>query len=97
MGEQKVLLKVEHMNKSFGITKALQDVSFTLRCGQILGLIGENGSGKSTITSIVSALQPADSGEMFLDGQSYTPANSTEANEKGVCMILQEKGTFDWP
>ena len=96
MSEQKVLLKVEHMNKSFGITKALQDVSFTLRCGQILGLIGENGSGKSTITSIVSALQPADSGEMYLDGQPYTPATSTEANEKGVCMILQEKGTFDW-
>lgn len=96
MEKERTLLRVEHMNKSFGITKALQDVSFSLRSGQVLGLIGENGSGKSTITSIVAALQAADSGEMFLEGQPYAPKTSREAQELGVCMILQEKGTFDW-
>ena len=71
MSDANLLLTVEHMYKSFGITKALQDVSFGLRKGQVLGLIGENGSGKSTVTSIIAALQPADEGEMFLAGAPY--------------------------
>ncbi|MCR1841546.1 sugar ABC transporter ATP-binding protein [Murimonas intestini] len=83
------------MYKSFGITKALKGVGIELRRGQILGLIGENGSGKSTLTSIVAAIQPADSGKMYLEGQPYEPSDTMEANEKGICMILQEKGTFD--
>lgn len=95
MSQQELLLKVEHIYKSFGITKALKDVSMELRKGQILGLIGENGSGKSTITSIVAALQPADEGEMFLDGEPYRPKEAVEAAACGVCMIQQEKGTFD--
>ncbi|MDD3338531.1 MAG: sugar ABC transporter ATP-binding protein [Lachnospiraceae bacterium] len=95
MSEEKLMLKVEHMYKNFGITKALQDVSFGVRQGQILGLIGENGSGKSTVTSIIAALQSADSGTMYLEGEEYKPKNSVEAIEKGICMILQEKGTFD--
>lgn len=95
MGQTVPLLQVEHMCKSFGITKALADVSITLNKGEVLGLIGENGSGKSTLTSIVAALQPMDSGTMFLEGQPYKPRNTVEANELGICMILQEKGTFD--
>lgn len=95
MGEQGLLLKTEEMYKSFGITKALKGVGIELRRGQILGLIGENGSGKSTLTSIVAAIQPADSGKMYLEGQPYEPSDTMEANDKGICMILQEKGTFD--
>lgn len=45
------ILKVENMNKKFGSTVALNDVSLTVYPGEIRGLIGENGSGKSTITS----------------------------------------------
>ncbi len=93
--DQQSLLKVDNIYKSFGITKALKGVSLTLRKGQILGLIGENGSGKSTLTSIIAAIQKADSGEIFLEGESFHVENSVEANEKGICMILQEKGTFD--
>lgn len=95
LGEQELLLKTVDIYKSFGITKALKGVGIEVRKGQILGLIGENGSGKSTLTSIVAAIQPADSGEMYMDGEPYHPADSVEANKKGVCMILQEKGTFD--
>ena len=95
MSDRKVLVKVEHMYKNFGITKALQDVSFELPEGIILGLIGENGSGKSTVTSIIAALQPADSGEMFLEGQPYKPKDAQDAQALGIAMILQEKGTFD--
>lgn len=95
MEQENLLLKVEDMYKSFGITKALKGVSLSLRRGQILGLIGENGSGKSTLTSIVAAIQKADSGKIYLEGGLCEFQNSVEANEKGICMILQEKGTFD--
>jgi len=95
MDKEEILLKVEHMSKRFGITKALDDVSLELQKGQILGLIGENGSGKSTLTSIIAAIQSADVGEMYLEGKPYKPASSADANDQGICMILQEKGTFD--
>ena len=54
------ILKVENMNKKFGSTVALNDVSLTVYPGEIRGLIGENGSGKSTITSIVAGMQSRD-------------------------------------
>ena len=59
------ILKVENMNKRFGSTVALKDVSLSVYPGEIRGLIGENGSGKSTITSIVAGMQACDSGKMI--------------------------------
>ena len=95
MNQQDLLFQADEMYKSFGITKALNNVNLKLYKGQILGLIGENGSGKSTLTSIIAAIQPADSGKMYKTGQPYSPKTTVEANKSGVCMILQEKGTFD--
>lgn len=89
------LLRVEHLYKTFGVTKALNDVSLELRKGQVLGLMGENGSGKSTLASIIARIQAPDKGDIFFDGAPYRPRSAVEANALGVCMILQEKGTFD--
>lgn len=95
MESEKYLLTVENMSKSFGITRALKGVHLELRSGEVLGLIGENGSGKSTLTSIIAGIQPADSGTIHFHGEPYSVKNSVEANAKGICMILQEKATFD--
>lgn len=92
---EKVLLKTTGICKSFGPTKALVGVDFELCCGEVHGLIGENGSGKSTLSSIVAGVQGADSGSMEFKGESYSPKNTLEANAAGVCMLLQEKGTFN--
>lgn len=54
--KQEILVKVEHMNKRFGSTVALKDVSIEVCSGRVLGLIGENGSGKSTVTSIIGCI-----------------------------------------
>lgn len=81
------------MNKKFGSTIALNDVNITVRRGEILGLIGENGSGKSTVTSIISGMQNADSGEMIYEGKPWAPHSMIEALEQGIGMIVQETGT----
>lgn len=93
MEEKKVFVTVTHMNKSFGSTVALKDVDITIRRGEILGLIGENGSGKSTVTSIIAGMQKADSGEMKCEGKDWQPASMIEALQNRVGMIVQETGT----
>lgn len=91
---KEVLLHCKHMFKSFGPTKALVDVELEVNRGEIRGLIGENGSGKSTISSIVPGVQPYDSGEMFFKGEPYKPASMIEAQAKGIAMVVQEMGTI---
>jgi len=92
--EMKTVLAVRDMYKSFGETKALRGVSLDLRAGEVLGLIGENGSGKSTITSIVAGMQKCDAGEVTYLGRAWQPASMIEALENGIGMIVQESGTI---
>lgn len=88
------LLEIQQMSKSFGPTKALQNVDMRIYRGQVRGLIGENGSGKSTISSIIAGMQPADSGKMLFKGEPYTPASMLDAAGQGIAMIVQEAGTI---
>ena len=88
------ILKVENMNKRFGSTVALKDVSLSVYPGEIRGLIGENGSGKSTITSIVAGMQACDSGKMIFKNQDWKPLSMIDALHKGIGMIVQESGTI---
>ena len=88
------ILEMKHIRKTFSSTIALGDVSFDVYPGEIRGLIGENGSGKSTISSIAAGMQKADSGEMVFHGQPWTPASMIDALSKGIGMIVQESGTI---
>ena len=88
-----IIMKITGMTKTFGPVTALDNVDLEVRRGEIRGLIGENGSGKSTVTSIFSGMQGADSGEMFFEGEPWSPASMNEALLKGVGMIVQESGT----
>jgi ribose transport system ATP-binding protein len=96
MAQGTPLLKIVDVHKSFSITKALKGVSLELEHGQILGLIGENGSGKSTLASVIAAVIQKDSGSVFFKGELFEPKNTIDAAEQGVCILLQEKGTFDY-
>lgn len=89
-----MILKIEKLNKWFGVTHANRDIDFTLNRGEIRGLIGENGSGKSTLTSQICGIQQPTSGKMFLNGQEYAPASPLEANQRQVSMVVQELGVL---
>ncbi|MCD8216828.1 MAG: sugar ABC transporter ATP-binding protein [Clostridiales bacterium] len=91
--ERELLFEARKLSKHFGPTIALDEVDFKVYRGEITGLIGENGSGKSTITSIAAGMQPATSGEMFFKGQPHKPATMIAGAEAGIGMIVQEQGT----
>ncbi len=94
MADQQTILEVIHMDKNFGVTVALNDVSFSLERGHVYGLIGENGSGKSTVSSIIAGMQTATKGDMTYKGQPWKPTSMLEAQEHGIGMIVQEAGTI---
>lgn len=89
-----VLVEVKDLCKNFGVTIALNHVDITIKRGEIRGLIGENGSGKSTVTSIIAGLQPATSGEMIYKGKPWKPVTALEAQHAGIGIIVQEMGTI---
>ena len=88
------ILEMKHIRKTFASTVALGDVDLNVYPGEIRGLIGENGSGKSTISSIAAGMQKADSGEMLYHGKTWTPGSMIEALSGGIGMIVQESGTI---
>ncbi len=94
MAKKEVLLEVKEMHKNFGSTIALAGVDLTVYRGEIRGLVGENGSGKSTITSIVAGMQKPTSGEMFFKGKAWHPASMVDSQRCGISMILQEANTI---
>ncbi|MCI1723083.1 MAG: ATP-binding cassette domain-containing protein [Lachnospiraceae bacterium] len=91
--EKELLFEARKLTKLFGPTVALDEVDFKVYRGEITGLIGENGSGKSTITSIAAGMQPATSGEMFFEGKPHKPSTMLEGARAGIGMIVQEQGT----
>ncbi len=90
-----IRLQVQDVCKTFGITKALNHVSFDINKGEVHALIGENGSGKSTLTNSLTGIYQKDSGKFILDGNEIHPKNQVEANNEGVSIIVQELGTLD--
>lgn len=87
------IVEIRKMSKRYGPTIALDEVDIRAFGGEILGLIGENGSGKSTATSIYAGMQKCDSGEMYFKGERWEPSSMNDALKKGVGMIVQENGT----
>jgi ABC-type sugar transport system ATPase subunit len=85
-----VQLAAEHISKSFGPTRALDDISITLQTGEVRALVGENGAGKSTLLKILAGAVQADAGEMRLDDLTYSPRDLSEAARHGVAIVFQE-------
>ena len=89
-----LLLKVTGLNKSFFGVQVLRDVGLELRRGAVLGLVGENGSGKSTTMNILGGVLTKDSGRVELAGEEVAPASSRDALALGIAFIHQELSLF---
>ncbi|THG54504.1 ATP-binding cassette domain-containing protein, partial [Bacteroides faecichinchillae] len=68
VGADKFIVTVEHVSKNYGKVEALKDVSFSVKPGEIFGLIGPDGAGKSTLFRILTTLLLADRGKAVVDG-----------------------------
>jgi ribose transport system ATP-binding protein len=84
------LLEMTGVSKSFGGVEALCGVDFTLSAGQIHGLAGENGAGKSTMMKIIAGVYSADAGRMRVDGKDVHFRSSRDALAAGIGMVHQE-------
>src|SRR6202012_2192991 len=84
------LLELTDISKSFGGGQALRGVDFMLNAGQIHGLAGENGAGKSTMMKIIAGVHAADSGTMHVDGKEVRFRSTRDALAAGVGMVHQE-------
>ncbi|RUT30300.1 sugar ABC transporter ATP-binding protein [Arsenicitalea aurantiaca] len=84
------LLAIEGLTKRFGAVTALENVSLSLRKGEVLGLMGENGAGKSTLLKILSGVQPPTEGRILIDGAPVTITSPQHAQSLGIITIYQE-------
>ncbi|MCF2486609.1 sugar ABC transporter ATP-binding protein [Dyadobacter sp. CY347] len=84
------ILKVSNLSKSFSGVKALDNVHFELKRGEVHALMGENGAGKSTFMKILIGLLAPDSGEISFEGTDLRNSNVSDTLKRGISMIHQE-------
>lgn len=89
-GSETPLLELVDISKSFGGVQALRGVDFSLRAGEIHGLVGENGAGKSTLMKIIAGVHHDFQGTMRLDGKPVRFRSARDALDAGVGMVHQE-------
>ena len=83
-------LSLQNIEKAFGSHKVLHGVTITVQPGEVHGLLGENGAGKSTMLNILSGVLSADAGRIEIDGKQVVIGSPREASATGVAMIHQE-------
>ncbi len=84
------LLKLTGVSKTFPGVRALDNVNFDIRAGEVHALLGENGAGKSTLIKIVSGVYQPDAGTMQVNGKSVVFASPNDAQLSGIATIFQE-------
>ena len=90
-----IVLRMEHITKTFPGVVALDDVSIDLNKGEVLGILGENGAGKSTLIKILAGNYIKDSGDIYVDGQKFEIKGPAEAMASGIRVIYQELNTLN--
>jgi ABC-type sugar transport system ATPase subunit len=89
------ILRADHLSKHFPGVQAVDDVTFGLRKGEILALVGENGAGKSTLMQILCGVQRSESGEIYLEDQAVSFTSAYDALNAGISMVFQELSLVD--
>jgi ribose transport system ATP-binding protein len=90
MTDNRPILELRHITKTFGSGKVLDGVDLTLNKGQVLGFVGENGAGKSTLIKIISGIYGKDSGEILYNGEKTEMRDVAFSQRLGISVIYQE-------
>ena len=88
------LLELRNISKSFAMTAALTDMSFSVVPGEIHAIVGENGAGKSTLIKIMTGVYQPDRGDLLWQGRPVNIANTQAAQALGIAAIFQEPMVF---
>lgn len=83
------VIEMNHITKEFGNFKALDDVTFKVKKGEVHALLGENGAGKSTLMSVLFGLYQAEKGEIKINGEVVNINNPNDANALNIGMVHQ--------
>jgi ABC-type sugar transport system ATPase subunit len=89
------VLEARSVAKRFGAVVALEDASIDLRENEVLGLVGDNGAGKSTMLKILSGILRADSGEILIDGKTAHIQHAHDAMDAGIETVYQDLALVD--
>ncbi len=89
------VLELRGISKRFGAVQALSDVHLDVFAGEVVGLVGDNGAGKSTLIKCVSGIHPADSGEIWFEGQRVDVRNPKDAADLGIQTVYQDLALCD--
>ena len=84
------VLEIRNVSRSFGPVRALRDIKFDLRRGEIHAIAGENGAGKSTLMNIIDGIIQPDSGEILIDGRTVRVSSPSQAQQLGIGFVHQE-------
>ena len=87
---QKNLISTRALGKSFPGVKALDNINFTLKAGEVHVLFGENGAGKSTLISLLAGVYPQTTGDLLVNGEKKKFASVREARACGISAVFQE-------
>ena len=89
------ILKMQGISKSFGAVRALNNVDFEVYAHEVVGLVGDNGAGKSTLIKAIAGVNPADEGDIFVDGQPVKITSPQTANHLGIETVYQDLALCD--
>lgn len=86
------LYRAEGVSKRYGSVVALEEVNFQLGAGEVVGLVGDNGAGKSSLVRILSGANPSDTGRLWLDGKEHHWHSPRDALAAGIETLYQDSG-----
>lgn len=95
MSENRVVLRVENLKKSFGDKEVLKGVSFDMNEGETKVIIGPSGTGKSTLLSCINMLVTPDEGKIWLEEEEVTSAKNINRIRQEIGFVFQDFGLFN--
>ncbi len=89
------VLSLEGVSKRFGAVQALSDISFDVRAGEVVALVGDNGAGKSTLVKTIAGVYSPDDGTVTFDGRRVDIGSPAEAQHLGIATVFQDLALCD--